>query len=142
MGNTGIGSGTRLRGTQWDGRVRGSRQCRRCRPARAAVTPSLVLARPFVGDEWTLETTVTYAGFQQPGNGRVISLWVAFGDHRDRDRHSVQIYRYSDNPDRPRWPGTLAVTFNDGLSPESLMVALNRNDSYIFRITRRAPGGF
>jgi hypothetical protein len=25
-------------------------------------TPSLALARPFVGDEWTLETTVTYRG--------------------------------------------------------------------------------
>lgn len=96
---------------------------------------SLLLSRPFRGENWVFETKVTYT--VPYGNGRQLITWITFGTPRARDTNAVRFWRTKDTGG-----GHLIVDFIDnGVYQQALKTdLLGPNDvvtsTHFFRITR------
>jgi hypothetical protein len=104
-------------------------------PLGRTYAPSLLVARPWTGEEWTFDTQVTY-GAAQSCNGCNVFLWVAFNGVPQRHQNSIRIQRSITG--NPQQSGELTVTVLDaaGTPAKSTKVPLNARDSYFFRVTR------
>lgn len=114
----------------------------RYRVAPAHAKPGLlVLSRPFLGDNWTLEAKVTYF-VGSSGGGRGLDIAVQFGvvPRPSRFGRAVVAARWRDD-----WTGnqigSLRQYFRDdgqiSLSPPDDRLPVNKADSYVWRIHRQ-----